>query len=142
MSAQNYANHTRREPWFAFVLIPILLVNFALAVRHLWAYPAYTTIMAAIVAFTLLAMLVMIRVYTLKVQDRVIRLEERIRMKELLSPELYPLTDQLTRGQFVALRFASDEELPSLVQHTVAEKLTPKQIKQAVRSWRADHLRV
>ena len=77
-----------------------------------------------------------------RVQDRVIRLEENLRYQRLLPPELLAATQSLTLGQIIALRFASDAELPALVQRTLSENLEPKAIKQSITNWRADNLRV
>ncbi len=82
------------------------------------------------------------RVKDLKVQDRVIRLEERLRFAALLPPATLAVTDSLTVPQIVALRFASDAELPALITRTVSEHLTPRQIKESITSWRPDHHRV
>lgn len=83
------------------------------------------------------------RVFPIGVQDRVIRLEEQLRMERLLPPELRPRVGELTTKQLVALRFASDEELPELVRRVLAGEITERNdIKRAIRSWRADHQRI
>jgi hypothetical protein len=82
------------------------------------------------------------RTYALKVQDRVIRLEERLRMEKLLPPELMSRFEELSVGQIVGLRFASDGELPALVLRALDERLDPKQIKKAIQTWRPDTHRV
>jgi hypothetical protein len=81
-------------------------------------------------------------VKTLRAQDRIIRLEERLRMAALLPVDELARSKALTEAQIVALRFASDDELPALVNRTLDEKLTPEQIKQAINSWRPDYFRV
>lgn len=135
-------NHAKWDPIFHFVLAPVLLVNLGLAVRHMWAYPAYTTVLAVVMAVALFLMLLKIRMNALKVQDRLIRLEERLRMKEILTPELYQQSLLLSEKQVVALRFASDGELATLVKRAVDEKLDSKQIKQQIQHWRPDYFRV
>jgi len=93
-------------------------------------------------ALGLVALALFSRVQALTVQDRIIRLEERLRMRQLLPADLHPHIDTLTHRQLVALRFASDQELADLVRDVVAGQLaTPKEIKQRVRNWRPDWLR-
>jgi hypothetical protein len=79
---------------------------------------------------------------TSELQDRVIRLEERLRYTQLLTPADLARTHALTLHQIVALRFASDAELPALLNRTLSENLAPKQIKQSIQSWRPDHTRI
>lgn len=142
---QNYKNHTRFEPMFHFFVAPVLLINLIVAIvvlirrwpHHIWIH-AWLLVMA--IALFLLAGIA--RSYPVRVQDRVIRLEENLRYQRLLPPELLAATQSLTLGQIIALRFASDAELPALVQRTLSENLPPKTIKQSIGKWRADNLRV
>ena len=142
---QNYKNHHRFNPPFHFFVAPLSILNLIVAIAvlvrhwpHHWALLIWLVVMA--VAFVVLVTLT--RVYPLRVQDRLIRLEENLRYQRLLSPELLAQTQSLTLRQIIALRFASDAELPALVQRTLTEKLPPKSIKQAITNWRADFLRV
>lgn len=142
---QNYANHTRWFPLFHFVLVPLLLLNL---IEHLvriymtsgterweqafWALFSVVLILLALVA----------RMMAVKVQDRVIRLEERLRYRELLSAETAAKASELPVEQIIALRFASDGELNDLVNQVLDGKLTTqKEIKMAIKDWRGDHLR-
>ncbi len=143
--SQNYKNHTRFDPPFHFVLVPILLINviFTLVVMiHHWGHQTVLHAWLFIIAIVLLMMLGTSRRYANGVQDRVIRLEERLRYAQLLTPEQMATSQALTVRQIVALRFASDAELPALMQRAVAEQLPPKAIKQAITVWRPDNLRV
>jgi hypothetical protein len=141
-ASQSYKNHTRWYPPYHFIATPILVFNFINALRHLWASPNRSTGFGALVAFGLLAGLVAARGMALKVQDRVIRLELQLRMRGLLPSELALRINELTPQQMVALRFASDKELPDLVRDVLAGKLTKqKDIKLAIRDWQSDFLR-
>ena len=143
---QTYANHTRWYPLFHFVLVPLLLLNFLSHLVRLFMAEPFSG--RKTLAFWVLLSLVLIllafaaRQMSLKVQDRVIRLEERLRYKELLSPELAAKASDLRVSQIIALRFASDAELPGLVEKTLnGEFAKPKEIKLAIKDWRPDHLR-
>ena len=139
---QTYKNHARLfQPFHLFVL-PVLLLYFLNSIRHLWLAPSRSTGFAVIVALALLMLAVLSRVMTLKVQDRVIRLEMRLRLRQVLPPDLQARINTLTPGQLVGLRFASDEELPGLVRDVLDGRLsTTKEIKMRVKNWQADWLR-
>ena len=139
---QTLANHTRLHPPFHFVLVPLLLVFLIQAFIQLFRRPNQLTASLAILSIAVLLTAFLARIYALKVQDRVIRLEEEVRMARLLPDDLLKRISQLTIGQFVALRFASDAELASLVQQALDESLTSRQIKQKVVNWRPDFHRV
>jgi hypothetical protein len=139
---QNYKKHARWLPLFHFFVIPVLLVNLVLAVARLVRVPTLETGWAAVFAFALLGLGFLSRIQALTVQDRLIRLEERLRLRQLLPTDLHAHIDGLTHRQMVALRFASDEEVAELVREIVGGRLTtPKDIKMRVRNWRADWLR-
>lgn len=141
-AGQNRRNHARLDPAFHFTLAPgaigLFLWTLWRVVRHLSA----TTLIEALLALLLLATLTLMRVYSLRVQDRVIRLEERLRLGALLPEALRGRISELTVGQLIALRFASDREVPSLVARVLDERLTGAQIKDAIQEWRGDYLRV
>ena len=131
---QSLANHTRFDPAFHFFVGPIFLLNVIATIAReirghsLWHLWSIVVAVGALVAVTL------IRTYALKVQDRVIVLEERLRLGSL--------AEGLTERQLIALRFAADSEAPSLAGKAQIEKLGPKQIKQQIRSWKPDYWRV
>lgn len=139
---QSYKNHTKWDPMFHFVLTPITLIFSITLIVIAVRYPNGRNIHFAIMAVLLLLTIFKTRVYSLKVQDRVIRLEERMRLKELCSPTQLAEVESLTIRQYVGLRFASNAELPELAVRAVRENLTAKQIKEAVKSWRPDEYRV
>jgi hypothetical protein len=124
---QSVKNHTRFDPAFHFFLAPLaLFFVIGTIVRLIWALVA----------------VFLIRGYSLKVQDRVIRLEERVRLKDLLPPSLQGRIGELTEDQLVGLRFASDGEVAGLTQKTLDGKWKRKQIKEAIQVWRPDLWRV
>ncbi len=141
-SQQTYSNHTRLDPPYHFFLIPIALLNLLRAVYALVKMPAYGSALDVIFAVAFVLALFKLRTYPLRVQDRLIRLEETLRLTPLLPAELAARLSSLTPGQFVALRFASDAEAPALVRRALEENLAPADIKKAISNWRPDHFRV
>lgn len=139
---QTYANHARLDPWYHFFLAPIALILFIASIVHLVRHPHPWGLVHVVLAFALFMLVFKLRTYPLKVQDRVIRLEERLRLATLLPEPLRARMNELDIRQLIALRFASDAEIPDLVERTVNEKLTQKQIKQSIKNWRADNFRV
>jgi hypothetical protein len=143
MEEQSFSNHVKWVPTYHFFVIPVMVLNFISAivpvVRHgiTWNSAVHLLTAAALLIFMFNA-----RAFALKVQDRVIRMEERQRMAKLLPEDLQDRIGEFTAGQLVALRFAGDDELPTLARKVLHEKLTNvKAIKQMVQQWRADHLR-
>jgi hypothetical protein len=140
---QSYANHVRNHPPFHFFLIPgalvLLILSIVNVVRHYHRLDAWILLLIGIL-FPL-AMLLS-RMYPMRVQDRLIRLEERLRLQALLSAELSVRIPELTESQLIALRFASDEELPALVGRVLAAKTPAPEIKKTIVMWRADTFRV
>ena|SRR5215475_2521231 len=143
MTEQNYKNHAKLFPLFHYFALPVLGLYFLWTLYRLWtSHFSIDGFVNVIVAAALLATLFCGRLFALAVQDRVIRLEEKLRFGRLLPAELSSRFDELTVSQIVALRFASDEELPGLARKVFDEKLRDrKQIKQLVKNWKADHLR-
>jgi hypothetical protein len=139
---QSYKKHTRLLPPFHFFVIPVLLVNLVNSIRHVWQAPTQHYAFEVVLAAALLMLGFLSRVQALTVQDRVIRLEMRLRLRGLLPPDLQPSINDLTPRQLVALRFASDAEMTDLVRDVLGGKLTTaKEIKMRVKSWQADWLR-
>ena len=139
---QSYANHVRWFPPFHFFVLPVLLGNVLNALRHVWLGPSRSTAFAALVAAAILLGTALARVMANTVQDRVIRLEMRLRLGHLLPADLQARISDLTPEQLVALRFAGDAELPTLVRDVLAGKYrSRKEIKLQVKNWQADWLR-
>ena len=139
---QTYKNHTRQWPPLLLFVVLVLLINFVNQMRHLWLAPSLGAGFGAVVALALLGVPLAARNMALTVQDRVIRLEMRLRLMELLPADLKPRIHELTRGQLVALRFACDAELPGLVREVLEGRVTtPKDIKLRVKDWQPDWLR-
>lgn len=140
---QTYQNHTRWYPLVHFVITPLLFVNLIWQIVRFSQEKSWDrgeALMMAVV-FTLMSMAA--RLQALKAQDRVIRLEERLRHQEILPADLAEQAKSLRADQLIALRFASDEELPDLVRRTLnGEFKSNKEIKQAIKNWRGDYLRV
>ena len=139
---QTYANHTRFDPAFHFFLAPVLLITVIGTIVHAVKHPHLYSVWHVVLALALLVLTTLARTYALKVQDRVIRLEERMRLAMLLPEAQRGHIAGLSVKQLVALRFASDAELPALAERAWKENLTPKQIKQAIQAWRPDTFRV
>lgn len=141
-AVQSYRKHARWLPLFHFFVMPVLLTNVVLAVWGLIQAPGGWTLWSVVFAIGLLGLGFLSRIQALTVQDRVIRLEMRLRLRQLLPPDLQPRINDLTHRQLVALRFASDEELADLVREVLAGKLASSQeIKMRVKNWQADWLR-
>jgi len=139
---QTFANHTRLDPLFHFVALPIFILAVIVGIVHFIWRPSLHTGAFFVVSVAAAIALLKTRLYALKVQDRVIRLEERLRLGSLLSEPLRSRIPELTEGQLIALRFASDAEVPKLVERVLSEKLSPADIKKAIQTWRPDYWRV
>jgi hypothetical protein len=143
MAEQTFANHTKVFPLFHFFVLPVLVINLGVQIyrmRTFWF--SYTAALGVLIALALILGFLCARRFALSVQDRVIRLEERLRYQLLLPADLQPRIEEFTVSQLVALRFASDAELPALARKVLDEKmLERKAIKQLVKNWKPDHLR-
>ena len=139
---QTLANHGRLDPLFHIVALPVFgLTAIAATIHFLWRPSAHSAAFFVLSVAALIAIF-KIRLYPLKVQDRVIRLEERMRLSMLLPEPLRTRIPELTEDQLIALRFASDAELPDLVGRALNEKLSRADIKKAIKVWRPDYWRV
>ncbi len=139
---QTYANHRRLEPNMHFVILPVLLITWVSAIWQAIKHPNLHSTWFAILAFILLLAALTTRMYALKVQDRLIRLEETLRMQRLLSADLLARVGELTPKQFVGLRFASDAELTDRVHEALDQHLDGEAIKKRIQTWRPDTFRV
>ncbi len=137
MAEQTYKNHVRLHPLFHFVLVPLCWFLLGATVWDWFRMRTFHNGLSIVAALTLVLLVVLVRSYALKVQDRVIRLEETLRLQSLGGG-----ATGLSTRQYVALRFASDAEVVSLAERAAREHLTTKQIKAAVQRWRADHERI
>jgi hypothetical protein len=143
MAVQSFANHTKVFPPFHFFVLPVLLVNLGVQIYWLKVFwITFSGVFGVLLALALLVGFLSARMFALSVQDRVIRLEERLRYQRLLPTDLQPRIDEFTVAQLVSLRFASDTELPALARKVLDEKMQErKAIKQLVKNWKPDYLR-
>ena len=139
VSTQSYATHTHLPvaTSLGYVFVLIAIAGFILNWRGAAAWTFALGIAGLIGA--IVTLLAISRLYIVRLQDRIIKLEMNVRCATLLTAEQQRLLAALTNRQLVALRFASDEELPALLERTAREFLEPDQIKRAVRTWRPDY---
>jgi len=141
-SPQSFENHARLVPAYHYVAFPLFAVNFFFALYQVVTGFSWGNLVAFGVAVALILLFFLARVMALTVQDRVIRLEETLRMRALLPADLQPRIGEFTVKQMVALRFASDGELPDLAKQVLDGGIQDqKAIKKLIRHWRADHQR-
>lgn len=143
MSEQNYSNHTRYVPPYHFFVFPVFTINFGYSLYRIGKLVfSLDTVMYALVSAALVLVFFYARIFALTVQNRVIRIEERLRYERILPADLKPRIGEFTVNQLIALRFASDAELPALARKVLDGKLTErKAIKQLIQNWKADYLR-
>src|SRR5579863_2797252 len=146
---QTFANHTRLDPPFHFFVIPVFAIVLVLTLIHFFAHlhesdfrDNFHAGLAIVLAMALLTLVLKVRLYSLRVQDRVIRLEERLRLMQLLNEPWRSRIPELTEDQLCGLRFASDAEVGRLAERALNEKLSRKDIKKAIQNWRPDYWRV
>jgi hypothetical protein len=143
MTEQNFENHGKIVPVFHFFAIPVFVTNFVWSLFRLKQLEfSFAGIFGVILAAALVILVFEARLFALAVQDRVIRLEERLRYAQVLPADLQARAEELSTGQIVALRFACDAELPALMRRVLDEKLVQrKAIKQLIKTWKPDYQR-
>ncbi len=144
---QTLANHVRYDPPYHFFLVPVFLINVIVVAYYLIRsiVQGRVSLLGAWLFVLSLALLIIVgrlRYYATRLQDRIIRLEERLRLGAVVQEPLRSRIGELSDGQLVGLRFASDQELSGLVQRALDEKLDRRQIKKAITDWRPDYSRV
>ena len=139
---QSYAHHTKRDPWFHFFLAPVSGLMLLTLLWKMYREPSLFWLFLIGWMIVFIVLIFKTRLYALKLQDRVIRLEERVRLAALLPEAMRPRIGELNEAQLIALRFASDAELPELAQSAIKNKLSKDDIKKLVKDWRPDHWRV
>ncbi len=139
---QSFANHRRIVPLYHVGTFGILAINLIWRLLQLVRWASWQALLELLVAAALLGLFFYTRIFVLTVQDRIIRLEMRLRLKEILPADLKSRIDELTRDQFVALRFASDAEMPDLMREVLTNNIRNRdEIKRRVRNWVPDTLR-
>ncbi|MDR3736890.1 MAG: DUF6526 family protein [Acidobacteriaceae bacterium] len=141
-SPQSFEHHAAFDPLFHIALIGILTINLVVAITFAVLHPGFWSAWMTVLSLAVFIVLVRLRQYPLKVQDRIIRLEERLRLQSLAPAEWHAQIDNLSEDQLIGLRFASDDEVVELAKHALEHKLTRKQIKERIRNWRADYWRI
>lgn len=139
---QSYARHAKIDPPFHFFVLPVFLINILVVAYLLIRHPGIGGAWVLLVSVALLVLAGRLRSWATHLQDRVIRVEERIRLTAILPEPLRSRIAELSDSQIVGLRFASDAELPALFQRAVDEKLSRADIKKAITDWRPDYSRV
>lgn len=143
MADQSFSTHTRFHPWFHFFAFPVIVINFLVSLYMIYRAPGAMPVWNAVVAAALVVIALLTRFYGLRNQDRIIRLEERVRMQSLLPDDLRARIPELHMSDLIALRFCSDAELPEAVRAVLAgEAKGRKEIKQRVKQWRPDYHRL
>lgn len=140
---QTFATHRRWIPAWHFFALPVLLINVFVVAARFWRDPRLVNGWAILVAIAVVTGIFISRSMPLRAQDRIIRLEERIRLERVLPGDMRGRIGNLTAEQFIGLRFAPDDELPELTKRALNGELkTRADIKRAIRNWRPDHMRV
>jgi hypothetical protein len=139
---QNFKNHAKFVPAYHFFVVPVLMANLIISIIRLVHFVNFERAFAVLLALALLVFATVARTFALTVQNRVIRLEMQLRLRELLPADLQPRIGEFSLAQLVALRFAGDAELPALARKVLDEQTTDKKaIKSMIQNWKPDHLR-
>jgi hypothetical protein len=140
---QNLQNHVRLVPAYHMFVFPVLFVNIGWAIYRVVKFPiSFPTVFGVFLSVALLLLALYARLFALAVQDRIIRLEMRLRLAEILPPDLRPRIPEFTVAQLVSMRFACDAELPALARKVLDDKMSDrKAIKQLVTDWQGDYVR-
>ena len=144
MEEQNYSNHRRYVPAYHYVLTGLLTVGLIASLINVFRHKPYhggflSSILVVLLFICAFLTMTLFRTFSLKAQDRAVRAEEGLRYFILTRK---PIDSRINIRQIAALRFAPDDELIPLVERTIAENLSPDEIKKAVKNWRSDHHRV
>jgi len=139
---QTYSNHARWDPPFHFFALPVILFTVIAAIVHFVQRPGWFSAWLILFAAAIVVVTVKSRFYALKAQDRIIRLEERLRLAGLLADPLRGRIGGLTESQLIGLRFACDAEIPNLIDQALSKNLSQSEIKKAIQVWRPDYFRV
>lgn len=141
-SKQNLKNHARLDPLYHIILGLLLLLNLVYSIVHLVRHFGISSAWFVVLSLAFIIVYIRLRTYPLKVQDRVIRLEERLRLQALAPNDWHPQIYRLSEDQLIGLRFAADDEVVALAKQALEENLNRKQIKEHIRNWRPDDWRV
>ena len=139
---QSLKNHARLDPFFHIFIFALYLLNLVYASFHLYRQTSLSSGWYLVLSLAAIVPIVKLRNYPLKVQDRVIRLEERLRLQSLAPQQWHAQISRLNEGQLIALRFASDDEVVELAKQALEHNLGRKQIKERIKNWRSDEWRV
>jgi len=142
MATQNNKNHARWDPWYHFFLSPMMLLNVVYWGMRLVREPDLSVAWGFIVSCGLVVAVLKLRLNALRVQDRLIRLEEQTRVRRIVGNGDSSWVDAVSVEQWIGLRFASDGEVVALAKRALEEKMERKEIKEAIREWRPDEYRV
>ena len=139
---QTLANHAKFDPQFHFFVLPVFFINVIVVGYQLFRHPGILGLWLLVLSLAFLVLALRLRNWATHLQDRIIRGEERARLSAVLPEPLRARIGELTDSQLVGLRFASDAEVPALVQRALDERLSRRDIKKAITDWRPDYSRV